>query len=154
MVAPTCQAQAWMLLAGHLAHKMRVRMKTRKSKEQDQQAAQDSRSLRRHHLQLPLLRGIGSRSLVLCYMLSRVSRVRLFATPGTVAHQAPLSMGFSRQQHWSGLPFTAGAVQAHSSSWPPHHCCLLPDASRALALSTSLQVLVPSQGPTATTLFH
>ena len=27
-----------------------------------------------------------------------------FATPGTVAHQAPLSMGFSRQQYWSGLP--------------------------------------------------
>ena len=26
-------------------------------------------------------------------------------TPGTVAHQAPLSMGFPRQEHWSGLPF-------------------------------------------------
>ena len=34
-----------------------------------------------------------------------LSRVRLLATPGTVAHQAPLSMGFSRQEHWSGLPF-------------------------------------------------
>ena len=30
--------------------------------------------------------------------------VWLFATPWTVAHQAPLSMGFSRQQHWNGLP--------------------------------------------------
>ena len=29
----------------------------------------------------------------------------LFATPWTVAHEAPLSMGFSRQEHWSGLPF-------------------------------------------------
>ena len=29
----------------------------------------------------------------------------LFATPWTVAHQAPLSMGFSRQEHWSGWPF-------------------------------------------------
>ena len=28
-----------------------------------------------------------------------------FATPWTVAHQAPLSMGFSRQEYWSGLPF-------------------------------------------------
>ena len=28
-----------------------------------------------------------------------------FATPWTVAHEAPLSMGFSRQEHWSGLPF-------------------------------------------------
>ena len=31
--------------------------------------------------------------------------VRLFATPWTVAHQAPPSMGFSRQEYWSGLPF-------------------------------------------------
>ena len=34
-----------------------------------------------------------------------LSRVRLFATPWTVAHQAPPSMGFSRQVYWSGLPF-------------------------------------------------
>ena len=34
-----------------------------------------------------------------------LSYVRLFATPQTVAHQAPLSMEFSRQQYWSGLPF-------------------------------------------------
>ena len=37
-------------------------------------------------------------------MLSRVSHVQLFATPWTVAHQALLSMGFSRQEYWSGLP--------------------------------------------------
>ena len=35
-----------------------------------------------------------------------LSSVRsLFATPWTVAYQAPLSMGFSRQEYWSGLPF-------------------------------------------------
>ena len=34
-----------------------------------------------------------------------LSRVRLFATPWTVAYQAPPSMGFSRQECWSGLPF-------------------------------------------------
>ena len=34
-----------------------------------------------------------------------LSRVRLFVTPWTVAYQAPLSMGFSRQQYWSGFPF-------------------------------------------------
>ena len=34
-----------------------------------------------------------------------ISRVRLFATPWTVDHQAPLSMEFSRQEYWSGLPF-------------------------------------------------
>ena len=33
--------------------------------------------------------------------------VRLFATPWTVAHQAPLSVGFPRQERWSGLPFPA-----------------------------------------------
>ena len=33
-----------------------------------------------------------------------LSRVRLFVTPWTVAHQAPPSMGFSRQEYWSGLP--------------------------------------------------
>ena len=37
-------------------------------------------------------------------MLSHLSRVQLFATPWTVANQAPLSMGFSRQESWSGLP--------------------------------------------------
>ena len=37
-------------------------------------------------------------------LLSHVSHVWLFATPWTVAHQAPLSMGFSRQEGWSGLP--------------------------------------------------
>ena len=34
-----------------------------------------------------------------------LSHVRLFVTPWTVAYQAPLSMGFSRQEYWSGLPF-------------------------------------------------
>ena len=38
-------------------------------------------------------------------LLSRFSRVRLCATPQTAAHQAPPSLGFSRQEHWSGLPF-------------------------------------------------
>ena len=33
-----------------------------------------------------------------------LSRVQLFATPWTAAHQAPPSMGFSRQEHWSGVP--------------------------------------------------
>ena len=37
-------------------------------------------------------------------VLSHFSRVQLFATLWTVTHQAPLSMGFSRQEYWSGLP--------------------------------------------------
>ena len=38
-------------------------------------------------------------------MLNRFSRVRLCATPEKAAHQAPPSLGFSRQEHWRGLPF-------------------------------------------------
>ena len=38
-------------------------------------------------------------------VLSHFSRVQLFATLWTIAHQAPLSMGFSRQEYWSGLPY-------------------------------------------------
>ena len=41
----------------------------------------------------------------LLLLLSRFSRVRLCATPETAALQAPLSLGFSRQEHWTGLPF-------------------------------------------------
>ena len=37
-------------------------------------------------------------------VLSHFSRVQLCATPWTVAHQAPLSMGISRQEYWGGLP--------------------------------------------------
>ena len=44
-------------------------------------------------------------NLLLLLLLSHFSRVRLCATPEMVAHQAPLSLGFSRQEHRSGLPF-------------------------------------------------
>ena len=38
-------------------------------------------------------------------LLSCFSHVQLCATPQTAAHEAPPSLGFSRQEHWSGLPF-------------------------------------------------
>ena len=38
-------------------------------------------------------------------LVNSLSCVLLFVTPWTVAYQAPLSMGLSRQQYWSGLPF-------------------------------------------------
>ena len=47
------------------------------------------------------------------YLCLSLSRVWLFATPWTVACQAPLSMGFSSQDYWNGLPF-------HSSGDPPN----------------------------------
>ena len=46
-----------------------------------------------------------SPSLLLLLLLSRFSRVQLCVTPETAAHQASPPLGFSRQEHWSGLPF-------------------------------------------------
>ena len=42
---------------------------------------------------------------MLLLLLSRFIRVQLCVTPWTAAHQALPSLGFSRQEHWSGLPF-------------------------------------------------
>ena len=42
---------------------------------------------------------------VVLYCGCVLSHVQLFATPPTVARQAPLSMGFSQQEYWGGLPF-------------------------------------------------
>ena len=39
-----------------------------------------------------------------------LSRVRLFATPGTAAHQAPLPVGFPRQELWSGVPLPSQGI--------------------------------------------
>ena len=47
----------------------------------------------------------GIALLLLLLLLSRFSHIWLCATPQTAAHQAPPSLGFSRQEHWSGLPF-------------------------------------------------
>ena len=54
--------------------------------------------------------GVGCHRLLWCKhwvseWVKSLSRVWLFATPWTVAYQAPPSMGFSRQEYWSGLPF-------------------------------------------------
>ena len=48
-------------------------------------------------------------------MLSQVSCIRLSATPWTTACQAPLSMGFSRQKYWSGLPFPSPEIKCEVS---------------------------------------
>ena len=62
-------------------------------------------------------------------MLSHFSRVRLCATPYTAAHQAPPPLGFSRQEHWSGLPFPSPMHESEKWKWsrsvvsdslPPH----------------------------------
>ena len=47
-----------------------------------------------------------------------LSHVRLFVTPWTVAHQASLSMEFSRQEYWSGLPFPSPGDRPHPGITP------------------------------------
>ena len=53
----------------------------------------------------------------LLLLLSRFSRVRLCATPETAAHQAPPSLGFPRQEHWSGLPFPSPMHESEKWKW-------------------------------------
>ena len=50
-------------------------------------------------------------------LLSHFSHVRLCATPSTAAHQAPPSLGFSRQEHWSGLPFPSPMHEREKWKW-------------------------------------
>ena len=66
-------------------------------------------------------------------LLRRSSRVRLCATPWMAAHQAPPSLGFSRQEHWSELPFPSPVHESEKWKWNhsvmsnssrPHGCSL------------------------------
>ena len=70
---------------------------------------------------------------VLLLLLSRVSRVRLCATPEMAARQAPPSLGFSRQEHWSGLPFPSPMRESEVAQSCPTLSdpmdCSLPDSS-------------------------
>ena len=68
------------------------------------------------HLLIRVLQNIEQSSLcytvgpcwlsILSVKVKLLSHVQFFATPWTVAYQAPPSMGFSRQEYWSGLPFS------------------------------------------------
>ena len=55
-----------------------------------------------------------------------LSRVRLFVTPQTAAHQAPLSMGFSRQEYWSGVPLPSLGEQYGGSLKTKNRATLWP----------------------------
>ena len=56
-------------------------------------------------------------SKVCLLLLSHFSCVRLCAAPETEAHQAPPSLGFSRQEHWSGLPFPSPMHESEKGKW-------------------------------------
>ena len=64
--------------------------------------------------------------LLLLLLLSRVSHIWLCATPQTAAHQTPPSLGFSRQEHWSGLPFPSPMHDSEKWKWS---CSAVPDSS-------------------------
>ena len=53
----------------------------------------------------------------LLLLLSHFSRVRLCVTSWTAAHQAPPSLGFSRQEHWSGLPLPSPMHESEKWKW-------------------------------------
>ena len=55
--------------------------------------------------------------MLLLLLLSHFSCVRLCATPDMAAHQAPPSLGFSRQEHWSGLPFPSPMPESEKWKW-------------------------------------
>ena len=65
-----------------------------------------------------------------------LSRARLLATPWTAAYQAPLSMGFSRQEYWSGLPLPSSSPQSYGmgvcNSWSYKLPCSCPGNDREL----------------------
>ena len=60
-------------------------------------------------------------------LLSHFSPVRLCVTPQMAAHQAPPSMGFSRQEHWSGVPFPSPMHESEKGKWS---CSVMSDSSR------------------------
>ena len=53
-------------------------------------------------------------SVIICVYISRFCRVQPCAIPWTIAQQAPLSMDFSRQEHWSGLPVPSPGIEPSS----------------------------------------
>ena len=55
--------------------------------------------------------------IILLLLLSRFSRVRLCVTPWTAAYEAHLSLGFSRQEHWSGLPCPSPMHESEKWKW-------------------------------------
>jgi len=78
-------------------------------------------------LHLLLLCNTDAALQLLLLLLSRFSRVRLCAIPEMAAHQAPVSLGFSRQEHWSGLPFLLQCMKVKSESEVTQSCPPLSD---------------------------
>ena len=65
--------------------------------------------------------------MLLLLLLSHFSPVRLCATPQTAVHHTPPSLGFSRQEYWSGLPFPSPMHESEKWKWS---CSVMSDSSR------------------------
>ena len=84
--------------------------------------------------------GVGCHFLLPCVKVKSLSRVRLLATPWTAAHQALPSMGFSRQECWSGVPLPSPIFMLISpKSLSPSHISLL-ESSSLFHISTLLSL--------------
>ena len=81
--------------------------------------------------------------MLLLLLLSCFGRVWLCATPQTAAHQAPPSLGFSRQEHWSGLPFPSPTHESEKGKWSRS---VMPDSSRPHGLQPT-RLLRPRDFP-------
>ena len=69
-----------------------------------------------------------------CVRACMLSYAQLFVTPWTVAHQASLSMEFSREEYWSGLPFPTPGIFL-TQGLNPHLLCLLYSQAYSLPLA-------------------
>ena len=78
--------------------------------------------------------------MLLLLLLSCFSRVLFCATPQTAAYEAPLSLGFSRQEYWSGLPFPSPMYETEKWKWSRS---VVPDSA---TLWTAAYQASPSMG--------
>ena len=94
---------------------------------------------------MTLLQLVPQAGLQVVYVSSHFSCVQLFVTLWTVARQAPLSMGFSRQEYWGGLPFPPPGRIFPTQRSNPHLLCLLHWQKGSLPLAPPGQPLEPAQ---------
>ena len=99
-----------------------------------------------------------SRNIGLLLLLSHFSHVRLCATPEMAAHQASPSLGFSRQEHWSGCHFLLQCMKVKSESGLAQSCPTLSDPIEVsppgckykgwvlLLMSAALMLSIPADG--------
>ena len=83
---------------------------------------------------------------LLLLLLICFSRVQLCATPQRAAHQAPPSLGFSRQEHWSELPFLLRCTKVKSESEVTRSCPTLRDPMDCSPLGFSVHGIFQARG--------